>query len=80
MTNGLDAPFLSMRGRYHGMLMEPSAVWNAGLTPDEVRKYVHSNRVIRKYDLNMIYVAGPGSGGPGMAANTYLEGTYSELF
>jgi xylulose-5-phosphate/fructose-6-phosphate phosphoketolase len=42
--------------------------------------YVHLNRVIRKYDLNMIYVCGPGHGGPGMVANTYLEGTYSELY
>jgi len=77
------------------MLMEPSAVLSAALTPDEVRNleaywrgttpplnfiYVHSNRVVRKYDLNMIYAAGPGHGGPGMDANTYLEGTYGELF
>ena len=115
-----------MRGRYHGMLMEPSAVLNAALTPDEVGKldywraanylpvgqmylydnplpteplklehikppllghwgttpglnfiHVHSNRAIRKYDLNMIYVAGPGHGGPGMAANTSKAHTAS---
>jgi xylulose-5-phosphate/fructose-6-phosphate phosphoketolase len=42
--------------------------------------YVHLNRVIKKYDLDMIYVAGPGHGGPGIVANTYLEGTYSEYY
>ena len=38
------------------------------------------NRLIKKYDLNMIYISGPGHGGPGMVANTYLEGTYSEIY
>jgi len=42
--------------------------------------YVHFNRLIKKQDLNVIYVAGPGHGGPGLVANTYLEGTYSELY
>ncbi len=42
--------------------------------------YVHLNRIINKYDLNMIYVTGPGHGGPGLVANTYLEGTYSEMY
>jgi xylulose-5-phosphate/fructose-6-phosphate phosphoketolase len=42
--------------------------------------YVHFNRVIKKYDLNSIYIAGPGHGGPGLVANTYLEGTYSEIY
>ena len=42
--------------------------------------YVHLNRVIRKFDLDMIYVCGPGHGGPAMVANTYLEGTYSERY
>ena len=42
--------------------------------------YVHLNRVIKKYDLDMIYICGPGHGGPGMVANTYLEGTYSEVY
>jgi xylulose-5-phosphate/fructose-6-phosphate phosphoketolase len=42
--------------------------------------YVHFNRIIKKYDLNAIYLAGPGHGGPGMVANTWLEGTYSELY
>ncbi|MEO8992115.1 MAG: phosphoketolase family protein, partial [Nitrosospira sp.] len=42
--------------------------------------YVHLNRIIKKYDLNMFYVAGPGHGGPAMVANTWLEGTYSEFY
>ena len=42
--------------------------------------YVHLNRLIRKSDLNMIYIAGPGHGGPGLVANVYLEGTYSEIY
>jgi xylulose-5-phosphate/fructose-6-phosphate phosphoketolase len=42
--------------------------------------YVHLNRVIKQYDLNMIYICGPGHGGPGMVANAYLEGTYSEVY
>ena len=42
--------------------------------------YVHLNRVIKKYDLDMFYVAGPGHGGPALVANTYMEGTYSEIY
>jgi xylulose-5-phosphate/fructose-6-phosphate phosphoketolase len=42
--------------------------------------YAHFNRIIKKYDLNCIYIAGPGHGGPGMVANTYLEGTYTEIY
>ena len=41
---------------------------------------MHLNRVIKQHDLNMIYIAGPGHGGPALVANTYLEGTYSELY
>jgi xylulose-5-phosphate/fructose-6-phosphate phosphoketolase len=51
-----------------------------GTTPGLNFTYVHLNRVIKKYDLDMIYVCGPGHGGPAMVANTYLEGTYSELY
>src|SRR5579872_1155345 len=51
-----------------------------GTTPGLNFIYVHCNRLIKKHDLNMIYIAGPGHGGPGMVANTYLEGTYSELY
>src|SRR6202521_1023822 len=42
--------------------------------------YVHANKIIQKYYLNMIYICGPGHGGPGMVGNTWLEGTYTELF
>ena len=42
--------------------------------------YVHLNRVIKRYDLDMIYISGPGHGGPALVANTYLEGTYSEVY
>ena len=51
-----------------------------GTTPGQNFIYAHLNRVIRKYDLDMIYVSGPGHGGPALVANTYLEGTYSEIY
>jgi len=51
-----------------------------GTTPGLNFIYVHLNRLIRKNDLNVMYVCGPGHGGPGMVANTYLEGTYSEFY
>jgi xylulose-5-phosphate/fructose-6-phosphate phosphoketolase len=51
-----------------------------GTTPGLNFIYVHLNRLINKHDLNVIYICGPGHGGPGMVANTYLEGTYSEFY
>jgi len=51
-----------------------------GTTPGQNFIYAHLNRVINKYDLNMIYISGPGHGGPAVVANTYLEGTYSEIY
>ena len=51
-----------------------------GTTPGQNFIYVHLNRVICKYDVDMIYVSGPGHGGPAVVANTYLEGTYSEVY
>jgi xylulose-5-phosphate/fructose-6-phosphate phosphoketolase len=51
-----------------------------GTTPGQNFIYVHLNRVIQKYDLDMIYVSGPGHGGPALVGNTYLEGTYSEIY
>ena len=51
-----------------------------GTTPGQNFIYVHLNRVIRKYDLDMIYMSGPGHGGPAVVGNTYLEGTYSEVY
>ncbi len=60
--------------------IKPRLLGHWGTTPGLNFIYVHCNRLIRKYDLNMIYVAGPGHGGPGLVANTYLEGTYSEIY
>ena len=60
--------------------IKPRLLGHWGTTPGLNFIYVHGNRIIRKYDLNMIYICGPGHGGPGMVANTWLEGTYSELF
>ena len=60
--------------------IKPRLLGHWGTTPGLNFIYVHLNRAIRKYDLDMIYVCGPGHGGPGMVANTYLEGTYSELY
>ena len=51
-----------------------------GTTPGQNFIYAHLNRVIRAHDLDMIYLSGPGHGGPALVANTYLEGTYSELY
>jgi xylulose-5-phosphate/fructose-6-phosphate phosphoketolase len=51
-----------------------------GTTPGQNFIYAHLNRIIKKYDLNMIYVSGPGHGGPAVVGNTYLEGTYSEVY
>ncbi len=51
-----------------------------GTTPGQNFIYVHLNRAIKKYDLDMIYVSGPGHGGPAIVGNTYLEGTYSEIY
>ncbi|MET3113328.1 xylulose-5-phosphate/fructose-6-phosphate phosphoketolase [Pedobacter sp. CG_S7] len=51
-----------------------------GTTPGQNFIYVHLNRIIKKYDLDMIYVSGPGHGGPAVVGNVYLEGTYSEVY
>jgi xylulose-5-phosphate/fructose-6-phosphate phosphoketolase len=60
--------------------IKPRLLGHFGTTPGLNFIYVHFNRIIKKFDLNVIYIAGPGHGGPGMVANTYLEGTYSELY
>ena len=60
--------------------IKPRLLGHWGTTPGLNFIYVHLNRVIKKYDLDAIYVAGPGHGGPGLVANTYLEGTYSEVY
>ena len=51
-----------------------------GTTPGQNFIYTHLNRVIKKFDLNMIYMSGPGHGGPAVVGGTYLEGTYSEIY
>jgi xylulose-5-phosphate/fructose-6-phosphate phosphoketolase len=60
--------------------VKPRLLGHWGTTPGLNFIYAHMNRAIRLYGLNAIYVCGPGHGGPGMVANTYLEGTYSELY
>jgi xylulose-5-phosphate/fructose-6-phosphate phosphoketolase len=60
--------------------IKPRLLGHWGTTPGLNFIYVHLNRIIKAHDLNMIYIAGPGHGGPGLVANTYLEGTYSEVY
>ncbi|MCC5653340.1 phosphoketolase family protein [Nostoc sp. XA013] len=60
--------------------VKPRLLGHWGTTPGLNFIYVHLNRVIKKYDLNTIYIAGPGHGGPGLVANTYLEGTYTDYY
>jgi xylulose-5-phosphate/fructose-6-phosphate phosphoketolase len=60
--------------------VKPRLLGHWGTTPGLNFIYAHLNRVIKKYDLDMIYIAGPGHGGPGLVANTYLEGIYSEIY
>ena len=60
--------------------IKPRLLGHWGTTPGLNFIYLHFNRLIKKLDLNVIYVAGPGHGGPGLVANTFLEGTYSELY
>ncbi len=60
--------------------IKPRLLGHWGTTPGQNFLYVHLNRIIRQYDLDMIYISGPGHGGPALVANTYLEGTYSEFY
>jgi len=60
--------------------VKPLVVGHWGTTPGQNFIYVHLNRIIRKYDLDMFYIAGPGHGGPALVGNTYLEGSYSEIY
>ena len=60
--------------------VKPLVVGHWGTTPGQNFIYLHLNRVIKNDDLNMIYIAGPGHGGPALVANTYLEGSYSEIY
>ncbi|MEK7351800.1 MAG: phosphoketolase family protein [Nitrospirota bacterium] len=60
--------------------IKPRLLGHWGTTPGLNFIYAHLNRVIKEQDLNMIYIAGPGHGGPGIVANAYLEGTYTEVY
>jgi xylulose-5-phosphate/fructose-6-phosphate phosphoketolase len=60
--------------------VKPRLLGHWGTTPGQNLIYAHLNRVIKSLDLNVIYISGPGHGGPGVVANAYLEGTYSELY
>ena len=60
--------------------VKPLVVGHWGTTPGQNFIYVHLNRAIKKYDLDMFYVAGPGHGGPAIVGNVYLEGTWSEVY
>jgi xylulose-5-phosphate/fructose-6-phosphate phosphoketolase len=60
--------------------VKPLVVGHWGTTPGQNFIYVHLNRIIKEHDLNMFYIAGPGHGGPAIVGNTYLEGTYSEVY
>ncbi|HEY9816294.1 MAG TPA: phosphoketolase family protein [Candidatus Obscuribacterales bacterium] len=60
--------------------IKPRLLGHWGTTPGLNFIYVHLNRLIKAQDLNVVYIAGPGHGGPGLVANTYLEGTYSEFY
>ena len=60
--------------------VKPRLLGHFGTTPGLNLIYAHLNRVIKARDLNMMYVIGPGHGGPGIVANTYLEGTYTEVY
>ncbi|MCY2984995.1 MAG: phosphoketolase family protein [Planctomycetota bacterium] len=60
--------------------VKPVLLGHWGTTPGQNFIYVHLNRVIQEFDLNMIYISGPGHGGPAIVGNTYLEGTYSEVY
>jgi len=60
--------------------VKPLVVGHWGTTPGQNFIYVHLNRVIKKYDLDMFYIAGPGHGGPAIVGNVYLEGTWSEFY
>src|SRR6188508_711115 len=60
--------------------IKPRLLGHWGTTPGLNFVYVHLNRLIKKHDANVLYITGPGHGGPGLVANAYLEGTYSEVY
>lgn len=74
----MDNPLLKERLQLKHV--KPRLLGHWGTTPGLNMIYVHMNRLIKKHDLSAIYITGPGHGGPGLVANTYLEGTYSEYY
>ena len=74
----LDNPLLKRKLRIEDIKRNIVGHW--GTVPGQNFIYVHLNRIINKYDLNMIYLSGPGHGGNAMVAESYLEGTYSEIY
>ena len=74
----LDNPLLKRKLTMDDIKKNLVGHW--GTVPGQNFVYTHLNRIIKKYDLNMIYISGPGHGGNAMIANTYLEGTYSEIY
>jgi xylulose-5-phosphate/fructose-6-phosphate phosphoketolase len=74
----LDNPLLTRELRPEDV--KPRLLGHWGTTPGLNLIYAHMNRVIRNWDLDVIYIAGPGHGGPGLVANTYLEGTYTDRY
>jgi xylulose-5-phosphate/fructose-6-phosphate phosphoketolase len=74
----LDNPLLRRPLRREHV--KPRLLGHWGTTPGLNFVYVHLNRIIRQHDLDVLYVTGPGHGGPGIVANAYLEGTYSEVY
>ena len=60
--------------------IKPRLLGHWGSDPGQTFAWVHLNRMIREYDLNMIYISGPGHGAPAVLSNAYLEGTYSEVY
>src|SRR3954470_6963211 len=74
----LDNPLLREPLRLEHV--KPRLLGHWGTTPGQNFVYAHLNRAIREHDLDMIYISGPGHGGPAVVANTYLEGTYTEVY
>ena len=74
----LDNPLLKRELRIEDIKNKIVGHW--GTVPGQNFIYTHLNRIINKYNLNMIYISGPGHGGNAMVAQTYIEGTYSEVY
>ena len=74
----LDNPLLKRKLTLNDI--KPNVVGHWGTAPGQNFIYTHLNRIIKKYNLNMIYISGPGHGGQAVVSNTYLEGSYTEIY